>query len=275
MASGINKAVQARDVESVIELYQNRKTPAFGIMQCGAMLLSYSGDSMDEGEQILQQALELYYDSEETAVYSLMAYDTDELNGKKINSKTPNNGSINFRFHDINFPSTRRSQGVVPYRGREDNGNSELLQEVKAMRLELQALKDEQKDTGEEESKLGIVGEIISHPAIEPLMPAIINRFMDWLEGPKKQEEQPHSVSMYRTDNPPGGNRAKISGIPEAALNNIAGTTLSFPAKTAAAIEILTRHIDFCDTIERLALMAEKQPLKFKMYMGMFKSMKL
>src|SRR5882724_1017337 len=193
MPSGVNKSVQARNVDAVIDYYNARGNAAFGIVQGQQMIIQYNGADISEGEQILQQALTLIEESGETSVYSLFIYDLDEPGKTKINNKTPYNSSINFRLYDVNDPGapTRRNLSAkvgnvqVNQNGQTievNNVNRELLEEIKAMRLELNAMKKEAEDK-ENESSLGVIGEIMEHPAIEPIVPALINRVLDWIEG--------------------------------------------------------------------------------------------
>ena len=150
-------AVQFYGIDSVLEAYGSKKTPAFAIWCGKSMLLRYDGTedggkekpTMEEGSQILEQYLKSMY-SGTTATYTLKTY--DELKpGQKIRPSTEYDTAFQFK---ISEPPIER--GYYP-----PERTSPFLNELKLLREEVAQMRQpiEEDDIPEtlEEAAIGLI----------------------------------------------------------------------------------------------------------------------
>jgi hypothetical protein len=238
-----SKAVQFRDVDSVVKMYESMEIPAFGIKQNSALNFKYQGSNIQEGSAMLCGFLNMLQDSESAAIYTLALYEDP---GTRITEKTPVDLSWNFRLRD-------QVTGYMPgeqYAG----GYGQLLNEIKVLKTQLQQLQAK-----EPESKLGMIGEIMEMDAVQPLLMAIGNRIADWVV-PTKTELK------------------RVSGIPGIPEDPAVKEPL-VPWRDNPAIIDAIERLNLCvkdlpALLQQLADMAEKSPAKFGLYVAMFKKMK-
>lgn len=233
-----SKSVQFRNAADVVAAYLSRDVATFAIFCNRQLLFKYEGDSVEEGEQNLTEMLELLERNQSAAIYMLAVY--EETSGK-INDKTPYHGSFNFRFQDLqdNFKG----------------GNMHALQsQVNALTVQVQKLTEENAGDEEEEDDYGLgkVGRILNHPAIQPLLPGIGQKLVDFI---------------MPENNP--GHTARIAGI------EVTTDPLN-EKKINEALQILNREVsDLGDVLLKMAAFAQKKPNQFKFYISALKGMKL
>ncbi len=234
-----SKAVQFRDVESVVTMYKSMDIPAFGIKQNTALNFKYQGNNIEEGAALLSGFLSMLQDSESAAIYTLALF---EEPGPRITEKTPVDLSWNFRLRD-------QVAGYMP--GEQYNGiYGQLMGEVKGLKAQLAALQAK-----EPESKLGVIGEIMEMEAVQPLLLAIGNRIADLVMPTKPELKRVSGVpGIPETKEPPAPWRDNPLIID--ALDRLNIQVKGLPA-----------------LLQQLANLAESNPLKFGIYVAMFKKM--
>jgi len=245
------RTIQARDKDTVIEMYRAMDVRAFGIFAGNEPIFGKAPDSIEEGEQLLCQWLDWIDDSKSAAIYSLRVYRkiTDDAD---ITNKTPFNACINFRLHDL-------SQAIG---GPGGNAGyfSEFTNTINGLRSEMKKINDRMDEKEEEEEEDGgIIGKLMNPGFIEQL-PVIVGVIKGLFAG-GGQAHDDHEI-------PPSG---RISGI----------TGTHIPAETddqkiAMAIERLKIHLpDLPAVLTKLADMAEKKPGTFKSALMVIRSMKV
>jgi len=222
------RSVQFQNIESVIHAYGLRCVAAFSIYQGKQLLLKYEGTEIEEGAELLNQFLPMLSNS--AAIYTLCIY--EEYAGK-INDKTPYHGSYNFRF----------SENTGGY-----NQSNNVLQSVQlqlaAMDEKLTRLETDKDLSGSEDPTLNgmdRIGQILSHPLVERLLPVI----MGFIQPGEETKKLPAAMAGIET-----GAKAMSNELTEAVYFMLAATNES----EAALI--------------KLGAVAKKDPGKFKKLLG-------
>lgn len=240
-----SKSVQFDNPEDVVQAYKLRKVPAWAIFHNNeGPMFKYDQKNMSEGEQLLSQTLETLERS--AACYSFRIYE-DLPAGGKIKSNSVHDGAFNFQLND-------NPRGYLPpeiYQQAGVNGGVKvMLTEFQALKTENAQLKAKLAEDDGEDSQLGIVGELLEHEAIAPVVPLLVDRLMD-LFLPEK----------------PVARQAAISGVV------FAGTEQE---KLTEAITILASAVtDLPDVLLKLARLSQNKPTKFQYYVTMMRAIKV
>jgi hypothetical protein len=250
-----SRTVQFRSIDDVMEAYLNREVAPWAIFAGTQFMFSYSGDSLEQGRADLEAILKKLEDNQSAAIYTLCIYEDLGKNGK-IKSNTPNDGSFNFRLHEH---TTNYIPGVAGGRfGLMQQDNKVLIDEIRALRMEVQKIKEQQdteivEDDEPEDDIMGKIGRIIENPALQPLITGIIGKITELLT-PKSQ--------LPGTDE---NILRKVSGIPGSEKD----------LKISEAVEILAETVpDLGDMLMKLATMSKSKPQQFKIFLTMLRSMK-
>lgn len=238
-----SKAVQFRDVDSIVKMYEQMDIPTFGIKQNQALNFKYQGSSVQDGANQLRSFLDMLADSESAAIYTLALYEDSPT---KLTEKTPVDLSWNFRLRDT-------VTGYVP--GEAYGGvYGQLMGEVKQLKAQILAMQNK-----EPESKLGMIGEIMEMEAVQPLLLAIGTRIADFVM-PAKPELK------------------RVSGVPGLQEKPAAIQSSKPWREDSAVLDALDRLSvkvkELPELLQKLAIMAESNPGKFAIYLAMFKKMK-
>lgn len=250
----VSKAVHFRSKDSIIEGYLNRKVPAFAVFQQGQFIFKYEGQSLEEGEQLLDSWIDMLDNDRSAAIYTVCVYE-DLKEGTKIKSNTPYDGSFNFRLYD-------QAAGYLPpdrYNVYQSQGGNvkALLDKFEAQQQEIERLREELEERDKEpENKLGMIGEILKHEQFGPIAVGLIERLTNTVldnvlgkEGTTGNQERPPI--------------RKISGIA------VDERTLTAVARLGELVE------DVPGLLEQLIKLAESKPKQFEFYRSMLSSMKL
>jgi hypothetical protein len=243
-------AVQFTNKDDVLEAYRRMKVGPWAIW-CGKELnFSCADKSASVCEAELTEYLEML-DRNETPVYYALRVYRGLKNDEQITSKTPYDNSFGFRLTE-SAAGYKRAAGGGEYLSGQTVGSlrkqwdqeQALISEIKALRMEVQELRDGDDDGDDDDYGLGKIGRILQHPTIGPIAQQLIG-----------------SITSMITRNQPAGQIAGVPGDPE---------------KIQAAVQILTDCIpDFPDILGKLALMAQKQPAALKMYCNALREMQL
>jgi hypothetical protein len=224
MASSNSSSIQFFGIESVIAAYEARNVAAFAIWQGKQFQFPCVPDSVEDGSVELQAILERLAKST-NAIYTLKVYE-DVPTGGKIKSNTPDDGSFNFRLNADEQLITQSQ--YASYRKTE-----EIHTRLAAIE---QKLNVEEDDEDEPENKLGLIGEIIGHPAIQPIVQEL---FLSVISSFKKPAQ------------PPAMQTARISGIDEDKM-------------LQDAIKALQQHdVKLSEHLMKLAKLAQESPASF------------
>ena len=202
---GQSSSVQFYGIDPVLLAYQNRDVDAWSLWQNKQYL--FRGIGYDA----LKSYLTMIDQQGSGAVYTLKVYDDIE-DEKKIKESTPADGSFNFRFSD-------ESEYVPGQVGRHKVGQARqndyavLLAKMEAIERRM----NEQEDP-EPESKLGVIGELLEHPALAPVLPKIVDLIAGLLSG-KGQQPQPGNYSPPALYNN-GPRSAALNGVNEDQIIN-------------------------------------------------------
>jgi hypothetical protein len=246
-----SKSVQCRDLDSVVSMYQSMKIPAFGIKQNGALNFKYTGEDLDEGARQLHGFLTLIAENESAAIYTLCLYEDP---GRGVNERTPADLSFNFRLLD---QPTGYMMGEA-YRG----GYAQIIGEIQQIKKELAARREQP-----EESKLGLIGEILELEPMQPLLMAIGSRLADFVMPAQKVGE------LKRVSGVPGSAGEKPGPIASQSVCSGKGSCLD-PALLDAINRLSAKIADLPSVLQILANMAEQKPGKFAIYLSMIRKMK-
>lgn len=232
------KSIQAIDAETIVSMYRNMGIPDFGIKQNQALNFKYTGGDLEEGAQKLAGYLQLLIDCETGAIYTLCVYEDPK---KGINERTPVDLSFNFRLFD-----QPRNYGSF-----DGAGYGQLLGEIGSLKKQLAELKQQP-----EESRLGLIGELMELEAMQPIMMAIGTRLAD----------------VIYPAAPAVGELKRVSGIPGLQPDPPTTEWRQDPVLCGAIDRLLPHVPDLGKLLTRLADQAENKPAKFRAQLGMWRT---
>lgn len=255
--------LQFTDKTDVIEGYQRARIPAWGIWCGRSLCFSYSGDNVSEGAADLTETLDMLDRAGMAANYQLAMYDAEDIANQKtsagrITSKTPYISSFNFRLSDTGsgvLAGTRLlgtgEMTIKQYIESRDT-NKILLDELKALRMEVNELKEGsgEPDDDIDEYGLGKIGRVLQHPVIGPMATQLVGALTQLLQR--------------------GLPAGQVAGIP------VTASADPYPLDDQAkeALKVLYAAVpDFSVVLDKLKDMALRQPATLSTYVNVLKSM--
>ncbi len=232
-------SVQFRDPEDLAMFYRDEGIPAFAIKQRNALNFKYEGDSMDEGLEKLVGLFKIMVKNKTAAIYTLCQYNSF---GDEITDKTPASLSNNFRFNEYGE--------AIGFAGSGDGG---IAQQLKDMRAEIKALREEREEG--DGNKLGVIGEILSMDAVQPVVMAIAGLIADKIAQAGGGGNSPQHG--------PAGELKRVSGIP-----GIKSNWKDDPEVMRSLDTLNDKLDDFPELMGKLARIALNSPLKFALFVG-------
>lgn len=171
--AGLSSSIQFRDGEAVLSAFENRKVEAWSISQGKQFMFK------GIGSEDLRAVIETLSDSFSSATYTLRVYE-DLKYIKEIKSNTPDDGSFNFKFNeDLKENYRVMGGGPTSYSQKENN-----LILSKLAGIEERLNREEMEEPEENKTpSLGIIGDILAHPAIAPIAPTLIQTFLEFITG--------------------------------------------------------------------------------------------
>lgn len=211
---GISSSVQFYGLPAVLLAYKNRDVDAWSLWQNKQFLFRGIGYDALEGY------LNMLSEAGSGAVYTIKVYDDIEEE-KKIKESTQADGSFNFRFsHESEYIPGQ--VGRHPIGTARQNDYAVLIGKIEALERKLSEREEE-----EPESKLGIIGEILEHPAMQPMLPKLVDMLGAFLTGGVKAADPNQAAINY----PPPvhynqGRSAVLNGVNDDSIINEAVTEL-------------------------------------------------
>lgn len=156
-----SSSIQFRGKDAVLAAYENRKVAAWSVWQGRQFMFKNDGGNEEEAMGQLENVLEALAGSS-NAIYTLKVYEELPAGGK-IKSTTPDDGSFNFRLNDDNQIITNGQYTHL-------QNNNDLAQRLATLEAKL----EEEPEESEPPNRLGLIGEIISNPTLQPIVSQII-----------------------------------------------------------------------------------------------------
>lgn len=229
--------VQFRTAADVIAAFGRVKNAGAWSLWDGSRFM-FKGSGREELEAFLDLLNE---NGASNAVYTLKYYEGPKKL-ETIKSKTDFDGSFNFRLNSDNMEVTNGAY-------KDFMQSHALTSRVNGLESKLDLLIETlAKDPEPEPNRLGIVGEILEHPAIAPLLPGIINA----LVGP---------AGKLATG---AGPAPRLSAIPAPAQVAGIGNVLEQDPRLAAAVgRLCTLDPNLAAHLDKLATLGERDPATF------------
>lgn len=164
------KSVQFRELDEVIQAYQENNSPVFAIFHNESLIRKYTGDDIDEGCQ--QLAKELVKLENSAAIYTLRIYDSIPDKGA-IRSGTPYDGSYNFRFREYDAVSGTKKT------------DPQLLELLGRMNDRLDDLEEEREEKANG-AGVGWIGELLANPEIKNIAMGVLSGVLQSVVGSLK-----------------------------------------------------------------------------------------
>lgn len=249
------RTVQLRDIPDVITAYLNWDNPQFAIWSGKQLLFTYDNEdaTVEDGEQLLHQWLQWIQKSSSAGIYTLTIYKNQK---KEITNNTPYNGSVNFQLNAYQYNNQSGTIGQVA-----DPSVKMLLDEVRAMRLELNTIKsdiDNDDDDNDDGNVLGQITTLLSNPVIGAIITAIMPNV--------KVPQQPKSATST-TMQTVSGTTTKIAGTPDQTDDD---------KRIASAMAALKENVpNLPAVLEQLSLLAIKHPSQMQLYVSALMGMNL
>jgi len=158
-----SRYVQFRSSAEALKAFDNVGCEAWSLWQ-GKNLLFKGVGSGD-----LQTFLDMIEQNEMGAgsPYTVCYYEDIE-DKKKINNKTPYDGSFSFVIN-------ADAEEIISYRKNKIVGNNLLESKIGSLEQKLDDLLSEREDT-ETSNRLGVIGELLEHPTIAQVLPGILQK---------------------------------------------------------------------------------------------------
>lgn len=218
------------------------------------------------GSEELQSFLDLMTENgASNAVYSLAYYEGAET-AKTINSKTPFDGSFNFR---LNADEMELNTGEYKSYLRQQAQVTRLSGLENKVDLLLERLDGGGADQESKKNNLGVIGDLLEHPALAPVLPVLVQKILDAFIKPG------NPAPLYPLQG--GGGYpvpAKVSGIDQQPTATAPGDYYQ-SAQIDRAIEKLLRvDTKLADHLEKLVWLAENNRPTFDYIMSQLEQMK-
>ena len=157
-------SVQFRGKDAVLKAVEYRKIAAWSFWSGRQLLHKYEGSDLSESVTHLDEFLDMIEEGT-NAVYTLKFH--EELKGGKITDKTPCDGSFNFRLNSDN-----QELNVGQY--RQITSQNAILSELKALREDMDKIKEGGEDEEESDPMDRVIGRIIDHPMTSAVLSKIL-----------------------------------------------------------------------------------------------------
>lgn len=229
-------SVQFKGLESVLAAYENRNVPAWSLWQGKQFMFKYEGTDIAEGAQILSDTLEMLARSS-NAIYTLKIY--EELTGGKIKSNTADDGSFNFKLDIDTQEISVQQYGSIRQR-------NEVLERLEAIENRITE-REQQDQEAPPANSLGMIGELLQLPAVQPLIQPLLSNILGKIMGSK----------------------APATGMPAAAISGIEGGLNDAISELQQADGNLPAHLS------KLAAIAKNDPATFKQLLLMLENVSL
>jgi hypothetical protein len=257
--------VQFDNKQDVIDAYESMDIASWGLFTGRYLNFSYSGQEISEGKALLASYLDLLQTNQERQptpiLFSLHVYDLPP--GQKVNSKTAYSAAFNFQLigYGDTWAAKNGLQGLTIGQINGGGGvNKLLIDEIKAMRLELAEMKkanddDDDDDDGIEDYGLGKIGKAIQHPMVQQVLTGLLSLIPNRNNLPPMTPDQPNDNAEGR----------KIAGVPTTA-----------DEKIDYSLDVLCNAVsDFPDILMKLAAMAQKKPGDLNFYVNALRAMNI
>jgi hypothetical protein len=242
-------SVQFTGVENIIEAFEANDIPYFAVFAGKSLIFK----NPTRGEEAIQDTFEasellrswLYkLNKGSNAVYTLKLYENIPAGG--ITDKTPANFSINFRLNLEGMYMT--ADKAVQYEQKQ-NQQSEILAELKALRMKVETMEGTDDDDEEEEIN-PIIGALTKNPE---LMNTIVMAAVSAITGMLGQFAVQKPIIM----------KPAINGVTDEPTEQ---------QKIDKAIEVLSQSTpNLGDSLLILAKMSIDNPQQYKWLLGMLK----
>lgn len=219
-------SVQFRGLADAVEAFENTGCDAWSLWQ-GRQFVT-KGVGADE----LTAFLNLLAKNElSSAVYTIAYYES--INEKTaINNKTPIDGSFNFYLSD----NAAEIKGMFDKRLMLGN---DIQSRIGAMENKLDKFIEESQSDDGEENKLGIIGQVLDHPQLGPVVQQLLMKLISGMgDNSQKRNE--------------GTPLAKVAGLP--------GTTESDTILKSAIDRLKRVDSNLAERLDKLATLAETDP---------------
>lgn len=256
----MSRAIQCRGKDKVLELFDNRKVEAWSIWQ-GPQFL-FKGIGADSLENMLDTLL-----SGANAIYTLKVYE-DIDDEKKIKSKTPDDGSFNFRLHTEPGTSFEAPAYVWDRRMGIQKEIEELKEQNRLLMEKLSQIEsdddDEEEDDEPDNSINGIINGIIADPNKAKPWIEMIDRLMGVIGARQQQQPQQRSIAgipQYQNNLQPMSQQQTPPATQE---TDIFSDEEKMTRIYNALQKISKVDPEIVEHLEKLGEMAEQKPNKFK-----------
>lgn len=250
-----NPAVQFYGVHRVLQAYEDRQAAPFILLYGNQLLLKYAGHQMEEGKALLHGYLKSIQSPESIATYTLCVFDKVPSGG--LNSKTPYDGSFNFKLHEPGEQMLYRNEMPHAY------------EELKAMILEMRA---ELNEKGEDKpAGIGaIISGIFDNPQVQTLIAQRLIGLVDNILPMARQisyVEQSSGLGKVAGADQGSYQDRKIAGADEHNYQEqIAATNEAWPV-------LFQADPDIGNHLKKLASLAEKNREQFLSLVGMLEKL--
>lgn len=247
--------VQARDVETVLYMYQMYNVPCFAIWIKDVLFFPYRCESVEDGGPILEQMVERLAESGSGAIYTLKVYEAVPAEG--LTNKTGYTAAFNFQLRSI-----RDENGVYIGAGKQqaDPAMMSILQAMQLQMAEMQKRLDEQ----EPDDEPSLIGQIAGF-AETPLGQQLVGKILGAIFSSGNNNQQQITAPVYA---PVPKQQATMSGVNSVNQND------EQQQKALQAVEIL-RTVDpsIGDNLLLLATIAQRDPNQFLGFLNVLKTM--
>lgn len=241
-----SSSIQFKGIEGVVTAYENRNVPAWSLWQGKQFMFKYEGPDLEQGAEQLEKTLEMLSESS-NAIYTLKVY--EDVPGGKIKSNTPDDGSFNFKINADTQLVTQNQYASLKH-------NNAIAERLAAIEERLNEREEENDEP--EENRLGMIGTILEHPALQPIITQVLANIFTTKKSDAAAPPQTASVVPMQPVQ-----RAAINGVHD-------------DAKILQAINDLKAHDErLADHLAKLASIAKNDPGSFNFLIATLDNLKV
>lgn len=236
-------AIQFRSIGDTVAAYERLDCPVWSLWDGKRFM--FKGEGADE----LRAFLDLMNNNGSTNAEYVLAYYEGVADKSAVNSKTPFDGSFRFR---LNSDGTEITTGQY----RQIGSINEMQTKMSVIESKLDVLLSEEDDGEGESESLGIVGQILGHPSIAPMIPVLVEKIMSSVFNPAAVQPAP-SMPPLR----------KVSGIEPVSAAHSDAVLQNAIDRLSKADPKLALHLS------QLADLSERDPNSFNYVVKMLEQM--
>lgn len=247
-------SVQFRSIADTVAAFERMSCEVWSLWDGKRFM--FKGVGADE----LRGFLDLMDNNGSTNAAYILAYYDGLEDASTVNNKTAFDGSFSFR---LNSDGTEITTGQY----KRIHTDNELVSKVNALEHKLDAVLERDDDEDSESNSLGVIGQILGHPSIAPVLPLLVEKIVSSILSPAAVQpvlSMPTQLPLRKVSGVDpvhaAAHASAVEGVKDAVLQNAI-------SRLQKADDKLALHLS------KLADLSERDPNSFNYIVKMLESL--